>query len=174
MIRQRLVGSLFVIVRLSIGAAVIWHSQRHSRPDPPPASTGGGPPSMSLTSQQPNFNYIKPTARQRSEAMHAIESQLQAIHRGDFQTGLSYCTDAMISRLGPANHFKTVIAGPHGRYPGYSRFASVSAAVCAGFAGTSRIVVLADVHNRDGSKWRIVYLLVPIDGAYRIDEMDLP
>jgi hypothetical protein len=172
MIRRRLVAVLFVIITLSLGAVIIWRSQRHD--SPPIMRAGTGNKFVVMSSSQPDFNRRMATDKQRHAAMLTVTAQLQAIHRGDFQKALSFSTDAMAMQMGSAEHFKMVVGGPHGRYPKYIQFVSVAADECIAFPGSDGLTIHASAHNRDGSVSHIIYLLARQGATYRIAEMDQP
>lgn len=156
MYRSRLTSVVFVLVCFAIGGTVLHHFQGPwIRPASAQANDEAGPSAA--------MQVAKPDVRRAATA--AIQAQLQAFAKGDYQTAIKYQSAGLKQSFGSPETFRQMMEAS---YPEFAHYKKVKFGLVKSDVSGQRVLVPVDLTGQDGLTVRAAYLMVREGKAYRV------
>ncbi len=101
----------------------------------------------------------------RRAAVAAIQAQLQAFARGDYQTAIKYQSMGLKQNFGSPDAFRQMMEGT---YPEFAHYKKVIFGTIRSDISGQRVLVPVSLTGQDGVSIRAAYLMVREGKAYRV------
>lgn len=156
MYRSRLTSAAFVLVCFAIGATVLHHFQG---PWIRPASA------QSADEADPAMGLRPAKADVRHAAIAAIQAQLAAFSKGDYQTAIKYQSAGLKQNFSSPDAFRQMMEAA---YPEFAHSRKVAFGLVKSDGLGQRVLVPVSLTGQDGVTVRAAYLMVREGKAYRV------
>ncbi len=156
MYRSRLMSVVFVLVCFAVGGTVLHHFQGPLIRSASAQATDEADPSLGLRPAKADV---------RRAAVAAIQAQLQAFARGDYQAAMKYQSAGLKQNFPSPDAFRQMMEGA---YPEFAHYKRVKFGVVKSDVSAQRVLVPVDLTGQDGTTVRAAYLMVREGKAYRV------
>jgi len=156
MYRSRLTSVVFVLVCFAIGGTVLHHFQG---PLIRPASAQ----TADETGPRIGLRPAKPEVRRAAVA--AIQAQLSAFSKGDYQTAIKYQSAGLKQNFSSPDAFRQMIESA---YPEFAHYKKVAFGPVRADASGQRVFVPVNLTGQNGVTVQAAYLMVREGKVYRV------